>query len=128
MINQQTWAGKRGGQGVLRAKASGRFSEISPAGSRVRPTASHGFPGTCEGFVRKTGWMGLAVVWWEQGLVQPLELSSRQLPGLEKLLQGRCCGAIRAELDLCGAASLGKGFGASCVGEKGQGCAKATHM
>lgn len=45
------------------------------------------------------------------GLGAALEPGSMELPGLEELLQGRCCGALRAELDFCGATGFGRVLG-----------------
>lgn len=45
------------------------------------------------------------------GLGTALGAGSRELRGLEKLLQGECCGAARTELDLYWATGLGRVLG-----------------
>lgn len=94
-----------------KGKASGCFSEISPAGSGLRPTASQGFPGAWEGFGKEKGMAGAGRSAVGAGLGTALGAGSRELWGLEKLLQGECCGAARTELDLYWATGLGRVLG-----------------
>jgi len=110
---------------VLKAKASGRFAEISPDGSRVQPAASQGFPGASKGFGREMGWLKLATVQREHGLVQPLEQARGSFRGWRSSCRR---GAVRAELDLCGATVLGRVLGCPAWGKEDHGCAKATQI